>query len=120
MATLYKSLADQRKHQRYLVSGIARIQSDNYQVLGRLAVVGGGGLLVHCDLKATIGEVVTLSFSVSGFNEEHHAINARGRIAWSQPRRLGVEFLEEPLGLRMLMRLLENRDSAASRKPTSS
>jgi len=79
-------------------------------------VVGGGGLLIYCDLKVAIGAEVTIQFSVSGFNEEHQAINARARIAWSQPSKIGVEFLEEPHGLRILLRLLEQKESAATNK----
>jgi hypothetical protein len=100
-----------RKHPRYFVNGTATIQCKDHPVLGRLVVVGGGGLLVHCDLSAPIDEEVTVRFSVFGLHE-HRTISARGKIAWSQPRKVGVEFLEEPPGLRRLLQLLEVKEDS--------
>jgi hypothetical protein len=104
--TTVANAAYKRKHPRYFVTGTAKIQWKDHPVLGRLLVVGGGGLLVYCDLNAPIDEEVTVRFSVFGLSEVQ-TINARGKIAWSQPGKVGVEFLEEPPGLRRLMQLLE-------------
>ena len=106
MATAVDGVLKKRAHKRYIVSGAAEIELDGCKILGRVVSVGAGGLLVYCDLTPPLGAKIAIEFSVNGFDEGRPII-ARGMVVWTQPGRVGVEFLEDPPGLIVLLLWLE-------------
>jgi hypothetical protein len=110
--TRNESYLNQRKHRRYIVSGIATIETELEKVIGRVVSVGLGGVLVYCDLNAPTGSDTSLCFSVSGL-EEKSSVIAKGRLVWSQRGKVGLEFIEEPTGLSTLLLHLEKRKDTA-------
>jgi hypothetical protein len=107
-----ESYFNQRSHIRYIVTGIATIETDWERVIGRVVSVGLGGLLVYCDLNAPTGSDTRLCFSVSGLKQRPSVI-AKGKIVWSQPGKVGLEFIDEPTGLSTLLLHLEKRNATA-------
>jgi hypothetical protein len=81
--------------------------------MGRVVSVGFGGVLIYCDLNASIGFATHLCFSVSGL-EQKWSVVGQGKVVWAQPGKVGLEFIEEPTGLSTLLLYLERRETMAN------
>lgn len=103
---------DHRMHKRYIVCGIAIIESECHKGTGRVVSVGGGGLLLYCDLDVPVDSRVHISFSLTGIGEEYSVIT-KGKVVWTQPGRLGVEFVDSPMGLSSLLTYLQSLEEMA-------
>jgi hypothetical protein len=110
--TSNESYLEQREHRRYIVSGVATIESETKKVIGRVVSVGFGGVLIYCDLRAPINSKAHLSFSVSGLGKRHSLV-AEAQVVWTQPGKVGMEFTQEPPGLTALLLDLKQRDAMA-------
>jgi len=97
---------EKRVHKRFIVSGNAAIELDGRKVSGSVISVGAGGLLLLCDDTPPPGTEVRVDFAVWGLAGEF-PVSGRGKVVWTQPGKVGVEFLEEPEGLKSLLIFLE-------------
>lgn len=114
MAKLADSAMKQRAHKRYIVSGTAEIELNGQKYLGRVVSIGAGGLLVYTRSTPPLEAEIGVEFSLPGFDEGRPII-ARGRVVWTQPGKLGVEFVEDPPGLLVLLLWLEKEHCCWSR-----
>jgi hypothetical protein len=107
MATPVNRAAEKRIHKRFIVSGSAEIELAGIKAFGRVASIGAGGLLVYCELTPFLDAEIRIEFSVLGFAGEC-PVTARGKVVWTQPGKMGVEFLKDPTGLKTLLMWLEH------------
>ena len=97
---------EKRVHKRFIVSGSAEIELDGKEISGKVVSVGAGGLLVVCDHSPPPGTEVRLDFAVWGLASEF-PVSARGKVVWTHPGKVGLEFIGEPDGLKALLIFLE-------------
>ena len=97
---------EKRVHKRFIVSGSAEIELDGQKVARKIVSIGAGGLLILCEPIPPLGAEVQIDFAVWGLAGEF-PVGARGKVVWMQPGKVGLEFLEEPDGIRALLTFLE-------------
>ena len=97
---------EKRVHKRFIVSGSAVIQLEDRKVPAKVVGLGAGGLLILCEPIPPLGAEVQINFAVWGLAGEF-PVGARGNVVWTQPGKVGLEFLEEPDGIRALLTFLE-------------
>jgi len=103
---LYSSSSgdDRRQHKRFLVNGVASIETGNQSIQGELLNVGAGGLLVLTSAAPAKGTPVRVQFIVKDYPLE---ISVLGTIAHSTESTAGIMFGEEPEGLDEILLWLE-------------
>ncbi len=96
-----------RAHKRYIVSGVAQLETGGSRFPGQVITLGGGGMLVRSEATPPpTGTPVGVDFSVSGFAMEP-PLQASSTVVWTQPGKIGLKFLEAPPGLSTLLSWLE-------------
>jgi hypothetical protein len=95
---------DRRQHKRFLVNGLASLETGGESIKGELLNVGAGGLLVLTPVVLTKGTSVQVRFIVKDYPLE---ISVCGTVAHSAESTIGVMFGEEPEGLDEILLWLE-------------
>ena len=95
---------DRRQHKRFLVNGVASIETAGETIQGELLNVGAGGLLVLTPAALAKGTSVHARFVVKDYPLE---IAVTGTVAHSTDSTVGVMFGEEPEGLDEILLWLE-------------
>jgi len=80
----------------------------------KVVSLGDGGLLILCEPIPPLGAEVQIDFAVWGLGGEF-PVGARGKVVWTQPGKVGLEFIGEPDGLKVLLIFLERESTAAGR-----
>ena len=99
-----------RAHKRYIVSGVAQLETGGSRFPGRLVTVGGGGMLVRSKVIPPKDTLIGVGFSVAGF-EAQSPLVATSTVVWTQPGEIGLKFVQEPPELTTLLAWLEREHS---------
>lgn len=95
---------DRRQHRRFLVNGVASLQSGSVTCQAEMLNIGAGGLLLLTDAALPVGMPVEARFMIQNYPLEAHVF---GQVAHSTPGTLGIAFAEEPEGLEEILLWLE-------------
>ena len=95
---------DLRQHKRFLVQGVASLETGSEIIRGELLNIGAGGLLVLTPVELPKGMPVRVRFIVKDYPIE---VVVAGNIAHSAKSTVGVMFAKEPDGLDELLLWLE-------------
>lgn len=95
---------DRRQHRRFLVNGIASLQSGSTILQAELLNVGAGGLLVLTEAALPDGVAVQARFLINNYPLE---VVVNGFVAHSTESTMGIAFSEEPDGLDEIILWLE-------------
>ena len=82
------------------------IEKAGRKIAGKVVNLSARGMLVQSEMTPPVGAEIDIEFSVSGPTGEF-AASVRGVVAWIQPGRVGIQFLEGPPGLTELLEWLE-------------
>lgn len=94
-----------RAHKRYIVSGVAQLDTGGSTVPSQLVSLGGGGMMVRSEIDLPKETLIGVDFSVTGFPAD--PVAAKSAVVWTQPGKIGLKFLQEPPGLPPLLGWLE-------------
>ena len=95
---------DRRQHKRFLVHGVASLETNGADMACELLNVGAGGLLVLSDAGLPAGMPIRARFIVKDYPLE---VVVRGTVAHSTEATVGIMFAEEPEGLDEILLWLE-------------
>ena len=95
---------DRRQHKRFLVNGVASLETGSESIQGELLNIGAGGLLILTAALLPQGTPVHARFIVKDYPLE---VSVEGVVAHSNENTIGVMFSEEPDGLEEILLWLE-------------
>jgi hypothetical protein len=95
---------DRRQHKRFLVHGVASLETDTGTIQAELLNVGAGGLLILSSSALPHGTPVNVRFIVKDYPIE---VAVNGTVVHSTESTIGVMFGDEPEGLDEILLWLE-------------
>ena len=98
---------EKRRYKRYRVSGQAEFRFGGVRATGELLDIGNGGVLMRSEEIPAQQTSLAFSFAVEGYPK---ALQAQGRVVYTQLNTLAVMFLGKVEGLEELLRALEQKE----------